>query len=119
VKRTPLKKKQLRRDWSLALLKKEEAIESGEGCRVCGTLFNLQIAHTVGRQYDPTVIGPRGGKLRMVPPQAVVILCGGDHFKYDAFALSILALVTEKEYEYAVQALGEERARRRLSGGIV
>jgi hypothetical protein len=112
-----MKRKQRRRDWSLALLKKEEAIESGEGCRVCGTLFNLQIAHIVGRKYDPIVIGPRGGKIRMVPPQAVVILCGGCHFKYDAFALSILNLVSEEEYEYAVQALGEERARIRLSGG--
>ena len=117
LKRTPMKRKKTERCWVAAKAKKERAIEAGEGCKVCGSLANLQSYHTVGRRYDPVVIGPKGGKVRMVPAEAVVIMCPEHHLLYDAYSLSILDLVTEDEWNYATSTLGEERARHRLSGG--
>ncbi len=117
LKRTGMKRKKTERDWSLANAKKEQVIETEEGCRVCGSLANLQSCHTVGRRYDPVVIGPRGGKARMVPAEAVVVMCPEHHLLYDAYSLSILHLVKENEWDYAVATLGEESARYRLSGG--
>lgn len=103
-----LKSKIKRRDWRDAMNK----IWSEPGCRACGSVQNIQAAHTIGREHDPKV---EGGYY--VQPDAVIPLCRECHQAYDAHKLDILALLTIDEQLVAVDAAGGiYRAYKRLTG---
>lgn len=108
-----LKSKAKRRDWRDAM----EKIWSEPGCRACGSVQNIEAAHTIGREHDPRVEG--GGYY--VQPDSVIPLCGSlgndCHGRYDRHELNILPYLTINEQLNAVDAAGGiERARRRLTG---
>jgi hypothetical protein len=105
-----MKRRQTRRIWGLA---NKKVFDEGR-CRSCGKSWDVQRAHLVPRRFDPEVVGPRGGKIRLVEPDAIMPLCGGCHFRLDAYALSVWHLMTKEEKDYAIDVLGEERARQRL-----
>jgi hypothetical protein len=118
-----LKSKPLRVQWDEAIDKKAE-----EGrCRAClalpgwlmdGTLIVLECAHTVGREYDPVEVGPRGGKTRVVPREATIPLCRDCHRAYDENRLDIIPYLFKPEEDYAQSVLGLVGAYKKLSGGI-
>lgn len=103
-----LKSKVKRRDWRDAM----EKIWSESGCRACGSVQNIEAAHTIGREHDPKV---EGGYY--VQPDSVIPLCRTCHMAYDARKLDILASLTIDEQINAVDAAGGiYRAYHRLAG---
>lgn len=61
MKRTPMKRKAVRRDWSDAEIKRTP-------CRVCGDP-NVELSHLIGRSRDAVLTGPRGGEHRVHPDE--------------------------------------------------
>jgi hypothetical protein len=126
LKRTPMKSRPSKRDFSDARAKVEE-----EGvCRACGipddsTLDGqrvwLEAAHVIPRALSDEVLeGPRGGKVRHVPRDAVVPLCAPDrcHLLFDENRLDLLSVLTLEEQLFAVRVAGGiENARRKIVGG--
>jgi hypothetical protein len=123
MKRTEMKKKLLRRDWSDARAK-----VSKEGrCRLCGHIpaseSLLEAAHLVGCKYDPVMAGPRGGKYLYVEPDSIVPLCGpfthgNCHMRFDKREVSLIGVLDIREYRYAIKlcrSVGID-VRRRLGG---
>lgn len=92
-----------RRDWREARAKVDREAE----CRVCGTPYDLQAAHVIGRSHDPS-----NGKVR---PVDVVPLCGPCHQRYDSRALSLLPYLTHDEQAAAVGHVGMVSAYRRTA----
>lgn len=106
----------MKREWKWAEVKRHEG-----ACRagaLGGCEGPLELAHTIGREYDPPLDRPRGW--RWVPPQAVVPLCAGHHrtgpVAYDAGTLDLTPYLHRSEELYAVQHLGLVRAVLKLSG---
>lgn len=108
---------QPKKDWSLA----RDKIEAEGCCRVCGSTRDLQAAHTIGQtEQDIDQTGPRGGRTKLVPTNAVIPLCGpfsgnNCHMRYDHRELDILGyLYLDEELEAVKAAGGIENARKRL-----
>jgi hypothetical protein len=96
----------LRRDWSLAQHKRED------GCRVCASHSNVELAHVIGRARDR-----RQGNVATVEADSIVPLCREHHQAYDAHVLDLLPYLSLAEQARAVlDAGGLELARRRISG---
>jgi hypothetical protein len=124
LKRTSMKSRPPKRDFSDARAKVEE-----EGvCRACGipdgsTLDDqrvwLETAHVIPRALSDEVLeGPRGGKVRHVPRDAVVPLCAPDrcHAAFDSHRLDLLPVLTRAEELHAVRVVGLGEAYRRITG---
>ncbi len=113
MKRTAMKTKQVKRDWTAAIAKVQE-----EGmCRYCGLSQDLQAAHVIGREHDPLEIGPRGGEMRVVLPEAIVPLCSFHHQVYDVRQLDLLPFLYVDEQAHAVRVAGGiTQALRRITG---
>ena len=116
IKRAPLKPTRTKRDWRLAIAKRD-----AEGrCRACGhpgsPEYPLECAHTVGRAHQDV---RASAKLKLVPAEAVVPLCKRCHGLYDGRKLSLLGLLSFAELRNAVAACRRSGidARRRLGGG--
>lgn len=116
-----ISKSSTRRDWRDAIRK----VEREGRCRVCGETRDLEAAHVIGRQHDPVVVGPRGGKSLYVHPDCIVPLCGAFtenfcHAKYDRRSLDLLPYLHVHEQVRAVEdAGGIESARLRICGASV
>lgn len=109
MKRTQMKRKQVRRDWSDAEIKRQP-------CRVCGNP-NAELAHLIGRSRDVVLRGPRGGEYRYVHPDSVVPLCSEHHRLYDERRLDLLPHATLEEQIRAIEdAGGIVAAYERLTG---
>lgn len=119
MKRTPLtrstplqrgnakRKPGIRRDWSLAIGKRDE-----EGaCRVCGSTVRVESAHVISRTCDLTW----PGVVTVVRPERIVPLCAECHRAYDAHTLDLLPHLTLAEQVQAVADVGLEQARVRLA----
>lgn len=99
-----------KRDWSLAIAKKEE---EGDRCRVCGAP-GTECAHILGRRHDQP-ISP-GSRTLLVLPDRIVPLCPVHHREYDSHSLDLLGFLRAPEQAQAVlDAGGIESARRRLA----
>jgi hypothetical protein len=103
-----------RRDWRAANAKRSR--EEPLGCRFCGRSDRpLELAHTIGRQYDE-----RRGAVRWVDPDLVVLLCGpypaGCHGAQHRFEIDIYPVLKEHERAAAELRLGVGQARRAISG---
>lgn len=124
LKRKPMKRKKLRRDWGDA-----QAKCSAEGkCRGCGLTVKelvrlnryIQAAHTVGTTYDPAHESPQFD--RYVHPDSVIPLCGPStdtgtcHQLYDARRLDLSARLTGDEIGWAFRRIGERQAWSRIRG---
>jgi hypothetical protein len=109
---------EMKRDWDQA----REKVNREGRCRFCGSNQNVEAAHIIGRDVDPILTGPRGGKFRLVHEDAIVPLCGpfafnNCHGHYDAHELDILSVLTIAEQSRAVEdGRGMLRALRRISG---
>jgi hypothetical protein len=108
----------VKRDWSRALMKKQ-----WEGrCRICGSRDAIELAHTVGRQYDEKKLRPADDPTKPavayldVDPDDVVPLCRTHHAAYDAREVDLLPYLSLAEQQRAVAHVGIERAYRRLTG---
>lgn len=122
MKRTALKRRPVRRDWSKAIAK----IEFKSFCLGCKRSREelaklgrpLQAAHTIGRTYDLKL--PNGGIF--VDPDSVVALCGPAtdtatcHCLFDAGFLNLWELLNLAERAWAVNRVGEGQARRKIEG---
>lgn len=112
LKRSPMKRKTVKRDWSLA--------ESKRGpCRAVGRgpcAGPIELAHSVGRRFQDI---PKTNGALLVVPDSVLPLCSTHHRLYDGRRMSILGLLTMAELRNAVAACKRAGldARRRLSGG--
>lgn len=117
-----MKRSQPRRDWSDARAK-----VAREGCcRACGSTWQLEAAHVVGREHDGKGTfsdydesrgqpRPRLGK-RWVLPLRIIPLCAGCHRKEHRHELDTLPLLTLDEQLQAVADCGGiEQARVRLA----
>lgn len=85
-------------------------------CRVCGTTYGLQFAHTIGRKHDQCVELEDGSWAVFVDPDDGIPLCAEDHSAYDRRQLTILPVLTHDEQAAAVAHVGIERALHRLTG---
>jgi hypothetical protein len=102
------------RDWSAARAKVDD--EGRCRCEILGHCQGrLQAAHTIGRQYD-VVLGPRGSMY--VDPLDIVPLCAYHHRLYDQKRLDLLPYTFLKEQAKAVEHVGIEAARGRLTSGL-
>lgn len=106
MKRSELKSKVKRRDFRLAVQKKNY-----EGrCRVCKTTDSLECAHVIPRALSE----PGGG---LVKEEATVPLCTACHGAYDANRLDLLPYLKLHEQVAAVEpAGGLYRAYKRITG---
>lgn len=105
-------KPRVERYWTGALEKcRREGV-----CRVCGSQFDVQAAHTVGRKYDELAVLEDGSSALFVDPVDIVPLCMTCHRAYDARELSLLEHMTYEEQAAAVEHLGIVRALHRLTG---
>jgi hypothetical protein len=122
MKRTPMKRSAPKRIWDDARAKVEE-----EGkCRVCGiyddatidgTRVHIEAAHTIGREHDAVMVGPRGGEVIHVHPDSVIPLCSDDHRALHERRLDLLPYMTLEEQIEATRAAGGiYSAYERLSG---
>lgn len=111
LKKTQMKTKSMRRDWTDADKKMPY-----QWCRGCGG-DGMERAHLVPRRFDEVRIGPMGGKYLYVEPDNIVALCTPCHHAFDAGELSLLGKLTMREYRHVISILGKARARRRLGGG--
>lgn len=99
---------QPKKDWSLA----RDKIDAEGCCRVCGSARDLQAGHTIGQtEQDIEQVGPRGGRTKLVPTNAVIPLCGpfsgnNCHMRFDAHQLDILPYLYLEEEINAVRAAG-------------
>lgn len=98
--RRPMKRREPRRDWTLALAKKEE---EGDVCRVTGE-SGTELAHILGRKYDEP-ISP-GSRTLLVLPDRVVPLVPRIHRAYDAHEIDLLPYLTASEQAQAVLDAG-------------
>lgn len=98
LKRTPMKRNAPNRDWRDAETKRGP-------CRVCGH-SRAELAHTIGRDMDAVLAGPRGGMYRYVHPDSVVPLCPAHHEQFDARRLDLLPCMTIDEQLNSVEAAG-------------
>jgi hypothetical protein len=105
------KRSEPKRDWTLALAKKEE---EGDICRVCGA-SGTECAHILGRKFDQP-ISP-GSRTLLVLPDRIVPLCAsrhledgtaweGCHARYDDHQLDLLPFLTASEQAQAVLDAG-------------
>lgn len=86
----------------------------GACCRTCGAQEGLQLAHTIGREFDSPYIGSQQFDL-YVDPDSVVPLCRGCHQMYDAHEIDLLGKLTvDEEMDAVKRAGGLENARVRL-----
>lgn len=100
-----------RRYWDEAIAKRDR-----EGrCRVCGSQFFLQAAHTLARSFDERVPLEDGTVMIYVEPDDVVPLCETHHRDYDMRRLSLLPYLTYDEQAAAVAHVGIVRALHRLT----
>jgi hypothetical protein len=90
------------RNWKKA---REKVDLEGE-CRVCGSDYIVEAAHSSYVRYDDTIVNPE----RIIP------LCKQCHMKYDAHSLDILAYLSYDEQAIVVRDLGIVRAYKRLTG---
>lgn len=119
--RTPMKKRQPKRDWTAARAKMEqEAIcRCWHGYGECRGKF--EAAHVIGRAVDlvPSVGGPKhlyGEPTYPVLPERIIPLCTRHHRLYDAHELDILpALTLEEQLQAVSDAGGLENARVRTA----
>lgn len=103
-----------RRDWRAANAKRKR--EESFGCRVCGRTDRvLELAHTIGREFDE-----RRGSTFWVDPDRVVLLCGpfpeGCHGASHRHEIDLYPYLTPDEQASAVARLGYGPARRKISG---
>lgn len=115
LKRSRMKRKRVRRDWTRAL----EKVDREGRCRGCGRTTRqlglidrrLEAAHLLGRTYD-TLKHPNGELI--VETEATVPLCGPQvntgtcHQLYDARKLDLWGRLTDSEREWAVRRLGRQ-----------
>lgn len=120
--RKRMKRKPIRRIWTDARAKVDEAGE----CRGCGRSVkvlrrmgrSLDAAHTIGREYDHKLSPTE----YLVEPDSVVELCGPQvntgtcHQLYDARKLDLWSKLTRDERLYAVEKIGLRRAKSRIKG---
>lgn len=124
LKRRPVKRRKIRRDWKDA----QRKVTAEGKCRGCGRTAEhlklmgrtLEAAHTIGRTYDPKSDVPRFD--RYVPPAAVIPLCGPPtdtgtcHNAFDGHELNIWPKLNHEEAHWAIARIGEGQARRRIEG---
>ena len=125
IERKPMKTRPVAVSWDEA----RDKVEEEGACRVCstpdGALVDgrrvwLEAAHVVPKgRADEVLEGPRGGRIRRVPRDAVVPLCapGRCHAQYDAHALDLLPFLFPPEEQFAVKVLGLAGAYKRTTGG--
>lgn len=96
-----MKRSQPKRDW-------RDANEQKRGpCRVCGEPYNVELAHLVGREFDP-----KRGSVRYVRPDSIVPLCGPStdtttcHGLQHAGLLDLIPHTTKEEQACAVLDIG-------------
>jgi hypothetical protein len=112
LKRSPLKRKTPRRDWS-------DAEKKRGPCRVCGFQAS-ELAHTIGRAKQDKRIKRKQGDVWVesdvlwINPSSVVPLCTVHHREYDARQLDLLPYLSIAEEVNAVETVGIESAYRRL-----
>jgi hypothetical protein len=98
----PMRRSQPKRDWTDARAKVER-----EGvCRVCGSEYELQAAHVIGRHCDELKIG---ADVLYVHPDSIVPLCWSCHAHYDRAGspvLDLLPYLLPHEEERAVHDAG-------------
>lgn len=80
-------------------------------CRICGSTSDLEMAHTIGKaQQDIETVGPRGGRQKFVPSDAVIPLCGpfpaGCHGLHHKGELDLLPYLYLEEEINAARACG-------------
>lgn len=98
MKRSAMKRKPTRRSWQAAILKRER-----EGrCRVCGSPYDLESAHIIGRKYDE----PDENGVLVVHEDSTVPLCSPHHKAFDARELDLLPYLTIAEQCRAVYEAG-------------
>ncbi len=122
LKRTPMKSRPTKRDWSEAI----DKVQDEQRCRVClapdgaeggGEVLCLQAAHIIGREHDEARTGPKGGETLVVARESVVPLCQFCHVQYDARRLDLLPYLFLPEQVRAVDdAGGIYAANKRISG---
>lgn len=128
MKRSAMKTRLPRRDWSKAILKRNQegycrACGHADGGYINGYVVYLELAHIIGRKHDLEVTGPRGGKKLIVLPESVAPLCGstperrGCHQSYDEYELDLLPYLSiEEQVQAVIDADGIALAYRRLTG---
>ncbi len=125
MKRSRMKSRKQAVDWSDAL----EKVYEENRCRVCGITggstvdgepVRLEAAHVIERsKSDEMLEGPRGGKIRRVPRDAIVPLCSSDHRAYDARRLDLMPFLLLPEALHAVRVCGSiPAANKRISGSV-
>jgi len=90
------------RNWKKA----REKVDSESECRVCGSNYMVEAAHTSYVRFDGNTVDPE----RIVP------LCKQCHMAYDSHSLDILAYLSYEEQAVVVKDLGIVRAYKRLTG---
>jgi hypothetical protein len=82
-----------------------------QGCRCCGSRFNVEAAHVLPRSR----ISPGPAE----DPRNIIGLCGhmgcGAHRSFDEGVLDILPFLTREEQAYAVELVGLAEAYQRLT----
>jgi hypothetical protein len=90
------------RNWKKA----RQKVDLEGGCRVCGSDYMIEAAHSSYIRFDDNT----------VDPDRVIPLCKQCHMKYDAHELDILAYISYEEQAIVVRDLGIVRAYKRLTG---
>lgn len=111
MKRSPVKRKTVKRYWADAVAKRD----SEQVCRVCRRTPSgefgdrLEIAHVSGRKYDRPYVDDGvflPSDVLYVDPVDIVPLCTSDHLAFDANELDLLPFLTPDEQAAAVLNLG-------------
>ena len=95
-----------RRDWHAPI----EKVQQESRCRVCGrTGLKLDACHVIPRSRVKP--GPGEDARNIVP------MCRQHHTDYDHGRLDLLPYLSREEQAYAVELVGLEEARRRITNG--
>jgi 5-methylcytosine-specific restriction endonuclease McrA len=107
LKRKPMRKKPVVRDWL-------DCDQKRGPCRVCGSSEYAQLHHIVGREFDKKVSSTR----RWVDPDSVVSLCKLCHDLVHSHKLSLVGYLSFRELRCAVRICRKKglNARLRLGG---
>lgn len=94
------KRSEPRRDWSLAIAKRQE---EEDRCRVCGA-HGTEAAHIMGRVHDQPI--SEGSRTLLVLPDRIVPLCPPCHRLHDSHQLELVGHLTTAEQAQAVLDAG-------------